>query len=136
MTQQPDPLRTDERLISVHTARSWVEAVVVRGLLESGGIPATELGAGSPSPVPDLAPLLYGIEIHVLQSQADARAQINRRISGQCRTGGDHDGNREDDCRGLLSCAAQLRRSRKRYESCDLLVPSDSMVIAPSRSVR
>lgn len=97
MTQLPDPLRTNERLVSVHTARSWVEAVVVRGLLESGGIPATELGAGSPSPVPDLAPLLYGIEIHVLQSQAEAARKLIAEYLANSEPTGDHDGNREDD---------------------------------------
>jgi hypothetical protein len=82
--QQPDPLRTNERLVSAHTARSWIEAVVVRGLLESAGIPATELGVGNPAPIPDLAPLLYGIEIHVLQSREhDARRVIAEYLANE-----------------------------------------------------
>jgi hypothetical protein len=84
MMQQPDPLRTDEAIVAVHTSRSWTEAVVVRGLLESEGITATELGVGTPSPLPDLAPVLYGIEIFVLASQADrARGLIAEYLAGE-----------------------------------------------------
>ena len=72
----PDSLPTDESLVSVHTARSWTEAMVVRGLLESAGIPASELGMGSPSPMPDLAHILYGIDIYTLKSQADRARQL------------------------------------------------------------
>jgi hypothetical protein len=97
MTPQPDSLRTNERLVSAHTARSWVEAVVVRGLLESAGIPATELGAGSPSPVPDLAPLLYGIESHVLQSQADAARKLIAEYLTSPELGAHRGYDREDD---------------------------------------
>jgi len=72
--QQPDQPPSHESIIVVHTSRSWTEAVVVRGLLESAGIEAAELGAGTLSPMPDLAPVLYGIDIYVLESQA-ARAR-------------------------------------------------------------
>lgn len=74
--QQPDSLPTDEAIVRVHTARSWTEAVVVRGLLESAGIAATELGVAGPTPMPDLAPLLYGIDIFVLKSQQDSARQL------------------------------------------------------------
>ena len=63
----------------VHTARSWTEAVVVRGLLESVGIKSPELGAGSPSPWPDLVPmlhLLHGIEIYALESHAGRAREL------------------------------------------------------------
>jgi hypothetical protein len=84
MMQQPDPPRTDEVIVAVHTSRSWTEAVVVRGLLQSEGIAATELGLGTPSPLPDLAPLLYGIEIFVVASQADrARRLIAEYLAGE-----------------------------------------------------
>jgi len=84
MMQQPDPPRTDEAIVAVHTSRSWTEAVVVRGLLQSEGIAATELGLGTPSPLPDLAPLLYGIEIFVVASQADrARRLIAEYLAGE-----------------------------------------------------
>jgi hypothetical protein len=84
MMQQPDPPPTDEAIVPVHTSRSWTEAVVVRGLLQSEGIAATELGVGTPSPMPDLAPLLYGIEIFVLASQAErARRLIAEYLAGE-----------------------------------------------------
>ena len=76
MMQQPDPARSRETIVIAHTARSWTEAVVVRGLLESAGIAATELGLGTPSPLPDLAPILYGIDIYVLESQLQKAQQL------------------------------------------------------------
>jgi hypothetical protein len=95
--QQPDPLRTNEALVSVHTARSWTEAVVVRGLLESAGIAATELGVGNPGPIPDLAPLLYGIEIHVLQSQANAARELIAEFLASAERGDQNNDNQGDD---------------------------------------
>jgi hypothetical protein len=62
-----------EAITVVHTATSWTEAVVVRGLLDSAGIPSPALGDGNPS---DLAPLYCEIEIYALESQADEARQV------------------------------------------------------------
>ena len=39
----------DDRVVVVYTASTWIEAIVVRGLLESAGIPSPALGDGNPS---------------------------------------------------------------------------------------
>ena len=96
MMQQPDPFRTNEAIVAVHTCRSWTEAVVVRALLESAGIAATELGVGNPSPMPDLAPILYGIEIYVLESHADRARQMIAEYLAAVESGEDQE-NSEDD---------------------------------------
>ena len=72
--QQYDYQPSHEPIIVVHTVNSWTEAIVVRGLLMSAGIESPELGHSGPSPMPDLAPILQGIDIYALQSQA-ARAR-------------------------------------------------------------
>jgi hypothetical protein len=74
--QQPDLYPKDERIVVVHMAESWTEAVVVRGLLESAGIPSPALGDGNPSPLPDLAAIFHGIEIYALESQAAQARQV------------------------------------------------------------
>jgi hypothetical protein len=74
--QQHDPLPTDEAIVVVHTARSWTEAMVVRGLLESAGIASPELGAGNPSPLPELTIHLHGIKIYALESEAGRARQM------------------------------------------------------------
>jgi hypothetical protein len=74
--QLHDRLPTHERIVVVHTVRSWTEAVVVRGLLMSAGIESPELGNSGVSPMPDLAPLLQGIDIYALESQAEAARRV------------------------------------------------------------
>lgn len=66
----------------MHTAGSWTEAMVVRGLLESAGIASPALGDGDPSPLPDVTPFLHGIEIYALESEAErARNLIEEYLS-------------------------------------------------------
>ena len=74
--QQHDPLPNDEPIVVVHTVRSWTEAIVVRGLLKSSGIESPELGNSGPSPMPDLAPILQGIDIYALASQAEQARRL------------------------------------------------------------
>ena len=62
-----------EPIAVVHVANSWTEAVVVRGLLESSGIPSPALGDGYP---PEMGPLYGMIEIYALESQADAARKV------------------------------------------------------------
>jgi hypothetical protein len=64
---------TGEPLSVVYTAGSWIEAVVVRGLLESAGIESPALGDGN---LPDLTPIFSGIEIYTLESQADRAREL------------------------------------------------------------
>lgn len=69
-----------EPITVVYTAGSWIEAVVVRGLLESGGIESPALGDGN---LPDLSPIFKGIEIYTLESQAaQARQLIADHLAG------------------------------------------------------
>ena len=50
--------------------------MVVRGLLESSGIPSPALGDGNPSTMQDLFPTLSGIEIYALESQAERARKV------------------------------------------------------------
>jgi hypothetical protein len=71
---------TGEPITVVYTAGSWIEAVVVRGLLESAGIESPALGDGN---LPDLSPIFTGIEIYTLESQAaQARQLIADHLAG------------------------------------------------------
>jgi hypothetical protein len=79
MSQQAEP----ERTVVVHTAGTWTEAVVIRGLLESAGI--TVLNAVSTDPFPMREPPKgpHGTEILVLKSQTEeARRLIEDYLAG------------------------------------------------------
>jgi hypothetical protein len=69
----PNGLPSGEAITVVFMASSWTEAVVVRGLLDSSGIPSPALGDGYP---PDMAPLFCNIEIYALESQAERARQV------------------------------------------------------------
>jgi hypothetical protein len=71
--QQDYLLPTQEPIVVVYTAYSWIEAVVVRSLLESAGIASPALGDGN---LPDLAFVSMGIEIYTLKSQAERARQV------------------------------------------------------------
>jgi hypothetical protein len=62
-----------EPIAVVYTAGSWMEAIVVRGLLESAGIESPALGDGN---LPDLTPIFTGIEIYTLESDAARARQL------------------------------------------------------------
>lgn len=80
--QQGDSSLKGQRIVVVHTAGSWTEAMVVRGLLESAGIASPSLGDGDPSALPDVTPILHGIEIYALESQAEqAQKMIEEYLS-------------------------------------------------------
>ncbi len=66
-----------ERIIVAHTAGTMAEAMVIRALLESAGIPSP--GSASPDPFPLREPPggTHGVEILVRESQAgEARRLI------------------------------------------------------------
>jgi hypothetical protein len=62
--------------VVVHRAGSTTEAIVVRGLLESAGIRLPEATGGDPFPVNELHSGSAGVEIEVLQSQAEEARRI------------------------------------------------------------
>jgi hypothetical protein len=64
---------TGEAITVVHIATSSIEAVVVRGLLDSAGIPSPALGDAYQR---DLAPLYAEIRIYALESQADEARKV------------------------------------------------------------
>lgn len=70
---RPIGLPNNEAIEAVHTVTSWIEAVVVRGLLDSAGIPSPALGDAYPS---DLLPLYCEIKIYALKSQASDARQV------------------------------------------------------------
>jgi hypothetical protein len=63
-----------ERVINVHTAGSPVEAMVIRGLLQSKGIASPGSVSSDPFPLHETPEGTHGVEIMVLESQA-AEAQ-------------------------------------------------------------
>ncbi len=90
--QHSDPSPAREAIVVVHVARSWAEAVVVRGLLENCGIASPDLGDGNPSQLPSLGSFLYGIEIYALESQAErARQLIAEYLAGAGEDAGRND---------------------------------------------
>jgi hypothetical protein len=87
--QQDDASRKSQRIVVVHTAGSWTEAMVVRGLLESAGIASPALGDGDPSPLPDVTPFLHGIEIYALESEAERARKLIGEYLSESETGGE-----------------------------------------------
>jgi hypothetical protein len=60
-----------ERAVLVHTADSIAEAMVIRGLLESGGIRSPGSASSNPFPVSESPGGGRGVEVYALESQAD-----------------------------------------------------------------
>lgn len=75
----------NERAVIVYTAGSQSEALVIRGLLESAGIPLP--GPVSPDPYPLIDAnmsrgSMHGVEVYVYESQAhEARDIIDEYLS-------------------------------------------------------
>lgn len=67
---------TRERSIVVHTAGSATEAMVIRGLLESVGIPSPESTTSDQFPMRQPPEGTHGVEIIVLESQAAQAREI------------------------------------------------------------
>jgi hypothetical protein len=65
-----------EKTVVVHTAGSAVEAVVIRGLLESAGIESTGLVTSDPFPMSEPGDAFHGSDVIVLESQADKAKRI------------------------------------------------------------
>ena len=78
MKEQP----TRERTVIVHQAGTWTEALVIRGLLESAGIASPAPTSTDPFPLREPPQGTHGVEIIVLESQAeDARCIISEYLA-------------------------------------------------------
>ncbi len=74
---------TDESVVVVHTAGTWTEALVIRGLLESSGIASPGSTSTDPFPMREPPEGTHGVEILALESQADeARRLISEYLAG------------------------------------------------------
>lgn len=67
-----------ERVVVAHTAGTIAEAMVIRGLLETANIRSPGSVTSNPFPLREPPEGSHGVEIYVLESQADeARRIIN-----------------------------------------------------------
>lgn len=80
-----------EKAIVVHTAGSMAEAMVIRGLLQSGGIVSPGSVSTDPFPMREPPEGTHGTEIVVLESHAE---EARRLIAEYLR---DNDGDESDD---------------------------------------
>ena len=65
----PEP--KSERIVVIHYAGSWTEALVLRSLLESAGITSPASTTTDPFPLSEPPKGIHGLEIQVLESQAE-----------------------------------------------------------------
>lgn len=65
-----------ERVVNVHTAGSSTEAMVIRALLESAGIQSPGPVTSDPFPMRDPPEGTHGVEVYVLESQAQAAERL------------------------------------------------------------
>jgi hypothetical protein len=65
-----------ERAVVVHTADNPVEAMVIRGLLESAGIASPGSVSADPFPLHEVPEGSHGVEIVVLESRADEARDV------------------------------------------------------------
>ncbi len=65
-----------ERIVVAHIAGSVAEAMVIRGLLESAGIRSPGSVSSDPFPLREPPQGTHGVEIYVLESQADEARRI------------------------------------------------------------
>ena len=81
MTQQGSGFLNHDPIVVVYTAHGWTEAIVVRGLLESAGIPSPALGDANS---PEQSLTIHGIDIYALASQAEhARLVIREYLKSE-----------------------------------------------------
>lgn len=67
---------TRERTLVVHQAGSATEAMIIRGLLESAGISSPATTTSDPFPLNEPPKGTHGVEIMVLESQAEDARRI------------------------------------------------------------
>ena len=90
MTQQ----HSQERVVVVHTAGTLAEAMVIRGLLESEEVRSPGSVSTDPFPLREPPEGSHGVEIYVLESQAEkARRIIAEHLKcGDLDSGGEPEG--------------------------------------------
>ena len=72
MSQQ----HSNERVVALHTAGTMAEAMVIRALLESEGIRSPGSVTTDPFPLGEPPEGTHGVEIYVLESQAEKARRI------------------------------------------------------------
>jgi hypothetical protein len=70
------PENDTEPSVVAYKAGSAEEAMVIRGLLESAGITSPGSASADPFPIPENPESPHGVEIVVLESQADEAREI------------------------------------------------------------
>ena len=65
-----------ERVVLAHTAGTAAEAMVIRSLLESVGIHSPGSGSSDPFPLREAPKGTHGVEVYVLESQAEEARRI------------------------------------------------------------
>lgn len=83
-----------EGTVVVHRAQSWTEAVVIRGLLESAGIPSPPLTRTDPYPFSNPPADFPGAEVLVHESDVDEARRI---IDEYLSSGGNQTGESNED---------------------------------------
>jgi hypothetical protein len=73
---QPDPHHWREKVVVAYTAGSAEEAMVIRGLLASNGIESPGSESTDPFPLNEPLDASHGVDILVLESQADEARRI------------------------------------------------------------
>ena len=93
--------RNSERVVVVHIAGTLAEAMVIRGLLESAGIPSPGSVTTDPFPLREPPEGTHGVEILVLDShEAEARRVISEFLSSNASIEDDgSEGEPPDSCK-------------------------------------
>jgi hypothetical protein len=73
---QPDSHHSKEKVVVAHVAGNAEEAMVIRGLLASNGIYSPGSESTDPFPLNEPLDASHGVDILVLESQADKARQL------------------------------------------------------------
>jgi hypothetical protein len=73
---KPDPQHSREKAVVAHVAGNAEEAMVIRGLLASAGIDSPGSSSTDPFPVSEPLDGSHGVDVLVLESQADEARQL------------------------------------------------------------
>ena len=75
-TAQPDSHHSKEKVVVAHVAGNAEEAMVIRGLLASNGIYSPGSESTDPFPLNEPLDASHGVDILVLESQAEKARQL------------------------------------------------------------
>ena len=73
---KPDPHHSREKVVVAHVAGNAEEAMVIRGLLASAGIDSPGSASMDPFPVSEPLDGSHGVDVLVLESQADEARRL------------------------------------------------------------